>query len=135
MIFACKSDRIGSKPVECIVEYRESISLKKYSMTFSEIEDGRCPENANCFTGGSVYTDLKFTSTKSDLPDRQLKLCLGDCFDLRKSGIGKPQVANIVLDGTKYLFTLLEANPYPATSEAAQQKDKYEIKLKIQTTP
>lgn len=132
---SCKSDRVGPKPVDCIVKYQESISLKKYSMTFAELEDSRCPGNVLCFTGGSVQIDLKFSSTKSNLPDKQLRLCQGDCSELRDKGSKTPETGIVDLDGTKYLMTLSEVNPYPATFEAAQQKGKYEIKLKIQTTP
>lgn len=104
-------------------------------MTFAELEDSRCPANVYCFTGGSVQVDLKFSSTKSDLPNKQLRLCRGDCSELRDNGSKTPETGTVVLNGTNYLLTFLEANPYPATSEAAQQKGKYEIKLKIQTTP
>lgn len=104
-------------------------------MTFVGLEDGRCPENTNCFVGGSVYVDLKFGSLESTSLSKQARLCLGNCFNFKNSKTGRPDAANVDLDGKKYLFTLVEVNPYPATSEAAQQKEKYEIKIKIQTIP
>ncbi|GHB70560.1 hypothetical protein [Persicitalea jodogahamensis] len=135
MLVSCKSDEIGPEPDDYTVKYQKSISIEKYSMTFIGLEDSRCPANVFCFTGGSVQIDLKFTSTKSDLPGKQLRLCQGDCLKLRDNGSKTPETGSVVLDGTTYLMTVLEVNPYPATSEAAKQKEKYEVKLMIQTLP
>lgn len=134
VLIACKSNKIGPEPVDRTIKYQERISLEDYTMTFVEVEDSRCPANAYCITAGSVYVDLEFTSRKGNGTSQKARLCLGDCFDLRKNGV-EPDRADVKLDKTNYRFTLLVVNPYPQGLGLPDKKGEYSAVLKIQTIP
>ncbi len=134
VLLACKSDKIGPEPVNRTLKYQENISLEDYTMTFAEVEDSRCPANAFCITAGSAYVDLKFTRKEGSGPSQQVKLCLGDCTDLRKKGAA-PESADVRLDKTTYRLKLLVVNPYPQGFGLPSEKEEYSLVLKIQTIP
>ncbi|MPR34747.1 hypothetical protein [Salmonirosea aquatica] len=125
IFFSCQSDRIGPKPVEKVIKYKESIELPNGELTFAGVEDGRCPQELLCIWGGSVVIDLGLRSAKYE---KTLKLILGQGSELQK--------AQVSLDGTTYLIEFIEVvSPTYRSSENPVPKEKYIVKLKIQTIP
>ena len=140
MVFACKSDKIDLKPNEKLIEYNKSINLLNGKLTFSTIQDSRCPSDPSifCFSGGAATVGLKYISSQGPGQDKSVQLCLGECGrEKANPETGKPEVAKVNLDGINYFIELIEVNPYPVTVQdlLAENKKKYIIKLNIQNTP
>lgn len=126
VIYSCKSDGIGPKPVEKVISYKESIELPNGKLTFAGVEDGRCPLELVCIWGGSVVIDLVFRSAKHE---KTLKIILGQGSELQKA-------RGVSLNGTEYSIEFIEVvSPTYRSTENPVPKEKYTIKLKIQTVP
>ncbi len=140
MLFSCKSDEIGPKPVERIIKYKGLMALPKGGLTFTKLLDYRCPNGPGlfCFSAGAAEVDLQYNSSRDPSQDKLVQLCLGSCGREKiNPETGKSDATRVNLDGTNYLITLTEVNPYPKILPPISEKDKkdYVIKLKIQTAP
>lgn len=125
VLFSCHSEKIGPKPVEKAIKYKESVELPNGKLTFAGVEDGRCPQELLCIWGGSVAIDLLL---RSDKKEKTIKLFLGQGNELQK--------ALVSLDGTTYSMEFIEVvSPTYRSTENPVPKEKYTIKLKIQTVP
>jgi hypothetical protein len=84
------------------------------------INDGRCPENANCVTAGKANVKVNF---KSDQNDYIANFCLGDCEKAQHASI-----QHILINSVIYTAELTELTPYPNTT---QNPIRQQINLKL----
>ncbi len=135
LLFSCQSDSIDGKLSDKTLKYQEVLDLTGGSLTFSDIEDSRCPEDVQCVRAGEAIVTLQTRSAPTTNEPQIVKMCLGDCMTLYpKGGFREADTANINLEGTKYRLILTEVNPYPNTTKPVEKKD-YNIKLDVEQNP
>ncbi|TKC10899.1 hypothetical protein FA048_12075 [Pedobacter polaris] len=88
------------------------------TLTLINVDDTRCPINANCVSAGYVLIKVKFRDKNGE---QTIEICANDCLDkvLRKN--------TIVLNGVSYTLKLMEVSPFPDTSRPASTKKKATI--------
>jgi hypothetical protein len=107
----------GEVPAESKIVVKEnesrnfSIDGKTSEIKITEIQDSRCPENANCVRAGEVIVrfDLEIGGDKT----KGLELCL-QC----ENSMNIPASAQI----NGHTLTLLEVSPYPNASVPVGQR-------------
>ena len=139
LLFSCKSDPIKAQGSNKTIKYKETVSLPASSvtLTFTEVDDSRCPEGVTCFRAGSAIVDLDLKKldlkTASSFSESQrVTMCLGDCItQTPRTGFREADTARVSLAGVNYTLILTEVLPYPNAARPVEKKD-YEIKLTIQ---
>lgn len=91
-----------------------------FPVTVLQIQDSRCPINANCIWMGEAKVQLLLNDELSK------SLCLGDCADKDP----KANEANFRLQGERYTITLHDVQPYPADSVPAEEPKKAVLTIK-----
>ena len=81
---------------------------KQIWMEIKEIEDSRCPVNANCVWAGVATTKISF----DDIPENTIELCLGAC-----DVVNKPKTREVKIKDIIYIVELKDLSPYPKFGE------------------
>lgn len=78
--------------------------VRSFEIFFKNVNDSRCPINANCISAGNVTTTFVINDKE------ELMLCLGQC-----SADTFQQVDSAVfrVNGGKYYLKLTDVSPYP----------------------
>ncbi|GAB3175634.1 hypothetical protein [Telluribacter humicola] len=132
---ACQDGTID-KQGDQVIRYKETVNLNdspKATLTFSEVQDSRCPEGVQCVWAGNATVDLTLTSSISSSTEPELvQMCLGDCRTLYPN---KPyrtaDTLNYTLAGQSYRFILKAVNPSPKADKEVKKED-YTITLGIE---
>lgn len=84
-----------------------------------DIEESRCPANANCVRFGEARVTVGVNGIEEIL--KTLNLCVGDCPE---RGVGVIQVDTIAveLDNNSYAVLLKDVTPYPTTDNNSLPK-------------
>ena len=127
-VLSCKSSGIDKK--DAGLKYKETLILNdvpKASLTFFDIEDGRCPEDVNCIWGGNARVDLLLSGVTVDGGiNEHLKMCSGNCG----GNFGEDTLVK-KFAGQEYRLILLEVTPNRKSTEEPKKED-YSILLKIE---
>jgi hypothetical protein len=121
---SCKTEKMTLQEGTMILKYQQPVivdSSTKTLLTFTAVQDSRCPENTNCIWAGSVAVDLVFGQKNQKKKD--LKLCLG-CRQ------GADSISVVDLAGRKYRVVLQSVNPYPHAEKTKKEK-YYSLSVKI----
>lgn len=96
---------IGAHSLQKNEIVRTSDNGKKIVMEVLEIQDTRCPINADCIGMGSLKIKIKFTDEHQD---QTFELCEGSCY------ITNMPVKKIIsLNGSDYELVLQDITPFP----------------------
>ncbi|HWV33952.1 MAG TPA: hypothetical protein VN038_30055 [Dyadobacter sp.] len=129
MAVACKSTGVDKRDEG--IKYKETVVLNDVptaTLTFFDVDDGRCPEDVFCIWGGRAVVDLLLSGVTTEGGIKEhVKMCLGTCDASTGSDTMEKTFA-----GEKYKFVLSAVNPYPKFSDSTRSKDKYSIQLKIE---
>ena len=111
------------------IELHESLVLKSSTdedennklgeITFSHLDESRCPANAMCIRQGAAVTTFKLT-TQPGAETQTVRLFIGDFMpnDPRnKRHLSADTVAVQLANKAKYRLILKQVAPYPGTSE------------------
>ena len=74
------------------------------AVTLTNVNDSRCPINANCVTAGYVFINLNFSDKNGE---QSISLCSANCLDK----VYRPN--SIVLNGVTYEVKLDDVTPFP----------------------
>ena len=103
------------------IAFEETVNHnKELEITFSDIEDSRCPTDVVCVWEGQADVELRAFFDGDDTPA---------VFHLI-SRVGYPDLADTTLYG--YHLQLLEVNPYPDNASSPPAKEDYTIRLLIE---
>ena len=103
------------------IDFEETVNHNKaLEITFSDIEDSRCPTDVVCVWEGQADVELTAFFENDDAPT---------VFHLI-SRAGQPALADTLLNG--YHFQLLEVDPYPDNASSPPAKEDYTIRLLIE---
>lgn len=129
MAVACKSTGVDKKGEG--IQYKETVVLNDVptaTLTFYDVEDGRCPEGLTCIWGGRAAVDLLLSGVTTEGGIKEhVKMCIGEC----DASTGSDTVEK-TFAGEKYRFVLSAVNPYPKFGDSTRTKEKYSIQLKIE---
>ena len=88
-------------------------SGKTVVMAITEINDSRCPINADCVTAGFAKIKIKFTD---EIKEQTIEICKGGCY------VNALQAKDIIsLNGNNYEVVLEEITPYPTLDKIKQE--------------
>ncbi|RZJ81543.1 MAG: hypothetical protein EOO47_03860 [Flavobacterium sp.] len=124
MVFvqACKKENSNNLSGTYEIGLKETIKIpangSSISATLTNVNDSRCPINANCVTAGYVFINLKITNKNSE---QNFELCSENCLDK----VLRPN--SIVLDGITYEIKLLDVTPFPDISSTVNTNKKAAI--------
>ncbi len=93
---------------------------KALEITFSDIEDSRCPTDVVCVWEGQADIELTAFFEEDDAPT---------IFHL-VGRAGYPDLADTLVNG--YRFQLLEVDPYPESASLPPAREDYTIRLLIE---
>ena len=132
---ACQEGSIN-KQGDQVIRYKETVTLNdspKATLTFSEVQDSRCPEGVQCVWAGNATVDLTLTSAISATAEPELvKMCLGDCRTVYPNNPYRTaDTLNYTLAGQSYRFILKAVNPAPKANQEVKKED-YTITLGIE---
>jgi len=128
MLMACQKSSVDKKE-EGVIYYKQSVSINDIptaTLTFFDVNDGRCPSGGQCITAGSANIDLALDGvTTEGRITKHVKMCLGDCSNFQ------PDTLDEEFAGLKYRFILRAVNPFPKV-DAVKSKPDYNISLVIE---
>ncbi|GAB2801127.1 hypothetical protein GCM10027275_53990 [Rhabdobacter roseus] len=132
-LLSCQSNDL--KPKDLRIHYQETATIDRTSqttLTFADVDDGRCPEDVNCIWSGRAKVDLALRGAGASEPEL-IKLCLW-CAGELNPGTSLPitDTLSYTYRGQNYLFTLKAVEPYPASHTAPTPKEDYSIVLSVQ---
>lgn len=139
-LLSCGTASVSTQTVERTIRYQETANLTAASggtITFSDIEDSRCPEGAQCIWAGNATIGFELKPpTPTPAETQRLTMCLGDCSTLYpQSGFRETDSLEATVAGIKYQLTLQEVNPYPSVNKPIAGKEVYSVKIKIEEIP
>ena len=96
---------------------RQEENSRLGEITFSHLDDSRCPANAMCIRQGAAITTLKIRATNAET--QTVRLFIGDFMpdDPRKKRHQTADTAAVQLARVNYRLILKKVAPYPGTSE------------------
>jgi hypothetical protein len=126
-LIGCKSASVDK---EDVIRYQETILINEVprtTLTFFDVNDSRCPANAQCIWAGNATVDLALTGVSTEgIVTKHISMCLGSC----KTSFGADTLDH-EFTGQKYRFILTAVNPYPQP-ETQQSKSGYTISLQVE---
>lgn len=127
---ACQKSSVDKKE-EDLIHYKQTVAINDVpsaSLTFSEVEDSRCPEGVQCIWAGNADIDLVLEGfTTEGRVTRTAKMCFGTCSNFVADTL------NYDFAGTSYRFILKAVTPAPKKDTELKKTD-YGISLDIQKT-
>lgn len=124
---ACdKKDNAAPQPelVSISVPYRQATSVpvsgSDLHVELKDVNDSRCPINANCISAGSAKLTL-IVSDASNQVD----------VDMDFKGDSKSNTKAFTLNGVEYVLSVKEVFPYPEVSKTPKLED-YKIGVSIE---
>ncbi len=90
---------------------------KNIQITTLDVQESRCPENANCIRAGEVIVTFDIEIEKQLFEDQ--KLCIG-CQEEQSFEIGQSSIFEY--EGTDYTLELSSVLPYPHTDNVNKAK-------------
>ena len=96
---------------------RQEESSRLGEITFSHLDESRCPANAMCIRQGAAITTFKIRAT--DAETKTVRLFIGDFMpdDPRKKRNQTADTVAVQLASVNYRLILKKVAPYPGTSE------------------
>ena len=88
------------------------------AIKLTNINDSRCPINANCVTEGYVFINLNFSNKNGE---QNIELCSANCLDKRF----RPNT--ITINKVTYQATLKDVTPFPDITNLASTNKKATI--------
>jgi hypothetical protein len=115
-LLSCRKDSPGLTQVFTL-GYREVTTLPvsgSVHATLTELNDSRCPSNATCIWAGTIAAKVELTD--------------GTTTQTLRLGYEKPYGADsvaVVLASQRYWLRLLDAKPYPTTTNGSQPRQAF----------
>lgn len=115
---------------EVLLQHHEQVTLfggevpRRLIVSLENIQDSRCPANANCVTAGNATIVLRASNSQG--VNENIQLCIGACSSepMRDTHTVTAQVGEL-----NYQFTLKEVKPYPGLEkEGEEQKARLIVK-------
>ncbi|RZK67336.1 hypothetical protein [Pedobacter sp. Leaf41] len=118
--FGCKKKNLETNSS---IEFalNKSQMVNSANVTVTNINDNRCPPNADCITAGKAEAQL---SVKVNGETKDLTLCIGG--DCNKVGLSDQQTFSVA--SVNYTVKLVEVNPYNTFEKAVVPKT---VKLQV----
>jgi hypothetical protein len=120
LLFACDKNKLGE---ELTIPYGETIEIpdENLKITFTAVDDSRCPKEVQCPTEGAASATL--TVDQGGNSATVEVICQGLCFD--ETGPCGSEAAAM-----GYLFKLLYIYPYPEEGVQVNEED-YSLKVNV----
>ncbi len=99
----------------------------KVRITFTELNDSRCPMNAFCIRSGSAVA--RFRLAQNQQQSKEIELVIGDALptDTRKLRHRSADTILVAVGRNKYQLILKNVTPYPCTDCPNQETPKASI--------
>ena len=108
----------GNRPEAFIINLNQTVTLNENlgEITFSHLDDSRCPANAMCVRQGAAVTT--FTIRAKNTEKQTVRLFIGDFManDPRNKRNQTADTMEVQLENYNYQLILKEVMPYPGTS-------------------
>jgi hypothetical protein len=90
---------------------------RRLYLTLKQINDSRCPANANCVQAGNA--NITLTASNSQGKDEKIELCIGDCGN---GSIRETHTVIAPIGEASYEITLKHVKPYPGLAHEGEVK-------------
>ncbi len=123
LIVACSTSpkRTAVPPQAVGLKLNESITFGELAITIKQINDNRCPKNANCIRQGEAVVVLNIVVNNKS--ERNINLCIGaDC-----AARGLNESYKLSAEDKKYLFKLDSVTPYPRTNITEEKRAFFSV--------
>ncbi len=105
------------------LKVNEKTAVANAVITLKEVNDSRCPVNANCIRAGEAIAVLNVVINNNS--ERNINLCTGaDCNARALS-----ETYTLSSDGEKYLFKLDSITPYPGKGSQEEKKVYFSVSM------
>lgn len=128
---SCKNEKVSLKEGTRTFYYQQPDLMdlnSQTTVTLTQVEDGRCPEDFNCIWGGSVTVTLQFDLRNLN-KKQDIQLCSGCLGDKGPNAITEKAILD--LEGATYQITFKSISPN-RNSKNPPKKEDYEVSVQIE---